>query len=361
MSASPMDLLRDDLRDFAGYRSARSSRLVGDAWLNANESPWPNPVVGADGLRRYPEPQPTALRAAMAARYGCLPEQVLAGRGSDEGIDLLIRALCRPGADAVVVTPPTFGMYEVCARLHWARVLGVPLEDGDAGFRCDSDAVAETVLAGGAKLVFLCSPGNPGGNLLPLADIDALARRLQGRALVVVDEAYIEFAQAISAVTLVGRHRNVAVLRTLSKAHALAAARVGCVVADAELVAMLQRCQSPYPLAAPCSELACNALGDAAWQATRTRIDAVIEERGRLAHQMAQLPSVARVYPSSANFLLVRFTDARVAMQHLLRAGIVVRDMRAHDGMADALRITVGTPSQNRRVIEAIAAMEVAA
>lgn len=361
MTPSPLDLVREDLRDFAGYRSARSGRLVGDAWLNANELPWANAADGAGGLRRYPEPQPAALRAAMAARYGCQPGQVLAGRGSDEGIDLLVRALCRPGADAVVVTPPTFGMYEVCARLHGARVLAVPLGEGEGGFHCRFDVVAEAALNGGAKLVFLCSPGNPGGNLLALSDIEALAKRLQGHALVVVDEAYIEFAQAESAVTLIGRQRNIAVLRTLSKAHALAAARVGCVVADADLIAVLQRCQPPYPLPVPCSELACNALEDGPWQRTRSRIDTVVEERDRLVQELRRLPSVVRAYPSSANFLLVRFTDAGAAMDHLLQAGIVVRDMQSHEGLADALRITVGTPPQNRRVVEAIAAMEVVA
>lgn len=361
MSLLPMDLVREDLRGFAGYRSARSSKVEGDVWLNANESPWPNPSDDAGRLRRYPDPQPATLRAAMASRYGCEPDQLLLGRGSDEGIDLLVRALCRPGADAVVVTPPTFGMYEVCARLHGARVLEVPLVDGDGGFECEFDAVEEAAVAGGAKLVFLCSPGNPAGNALPLERIEALAGRLQGRALVVVDEAYVEFAEAASAVALIGRQPNIAVLRTLSKAHALAAARVGCVIADAGLVAVLQRCQAPYPLPVPCSDLARRALDDAAWWVTRERIATVIGERARLASTLAKLCQVRRVYPSSANFLLVRFVDAQVALEQLLQSGIVVRDMRAHAGLADALRITVGTPSQNNRLVDLIAAMEVAA
>jgi histidinol-phosphate aminotransferase len=361
VSGFPMALVREDLREFAGYRSARSSRVDGDAWLNANESPWPNAADGDDRFRRYPDPQPAALRIAMAARYGCAPEQVLAGRGSDEGIDLLIRALCRPGADAIVVTPPTFGMYGVCARLHGTRVLSVPLLDRDSGFECGFEAVGDAALAGAAKLVFLCSPGNPGGNPLPLAAIEALARRLQDRALVVVDEAYVEFAQGPSAVSLIARQPNIAVLRTLSKAHALAAARVGSVVADAGLIAVLQRCQAPYPLPAPCTELACSALDEAAWQATRARIELVIGERERLGAALEQLAAVRRVYPSSANFLLVRFGDAQAALEQLLQAGIVVRDMRAHEDLADALRITVGTPAQNNRVVETVAAMEVAA
>ena len=361
MSPLPMDLVRADLRGFAGYRSARSDTVDGDVWLNANEMPWSNPTDHAERLRRYPDPQPAKLRAVMACRYGCEPEQVLLGRGSDEGIDLLVRALCRPGADAVVVTPPTFGMYEVCARLHGARVLEVPLVDGNGGFECDFDAVADVALAGSAKLVFLCSPGNPAGNALPLARIEAFAGRLQEQALVVVDEAYVEFAEAVSAVTLIGRQPNIAVLRTMSKAHALAATRIGCVVADAGLVALLQRCQAPYPLPGPSADLACQALDEAAWQNTQERIATVIGERDRMASALEKLPQVRRVYPSAANFLLVRFVDAQVVLAQLARSGIVVRDMRAHAGLADSLRITLGTPSQNSHLIELVAAMEIAA
>lgn len=361
MSLCPMDIVRGDLRGFAGYRSARGSKVEGDVWLNANESAWPSAVSGTGHLRRYPEPQPAALRAVMASRYGCQPEQLLVGRGSDEGIDLLVRAVCRPGADAIVVTPPTFGMYEVCARLHGAGVLAVPLVEGTDGFECDFDAVAEAVQGSDAKLVFLCSPGNPAGNSLPLARIEALARRVQAQALVVVDEAYVEFGPGASATTLIDRQRNIAVLRTLSKAHALAAARVGCVIATAKLIALLQCCQAPYPLPAPCIEPACRALADAAWAATQAHIAAVTIERERLALALGKLRSVRRIYPSSANFLLVRFVDAQSALDQLLRSRIVVRDMRAHAGLGDALRITIGTPWQNDRVIEALNAMKVAA
>ncbi|CAG4974229.1 MAG: histidinol-phosphate transaminase [Lysobacter sp.] len=361
MNPSPTTLLRPDLRGFAGYRSARSSMAGGDTWLNANESAWPNPADDDARVRRYPDPQPSALRALMATRYGCRPEQVLVGRGSDEGIDLLVRAFCRPGGDAVVVTPPTFGMYEVCARLHGARVVAVPLVDGERGFACDFDEVGNAALAAGARLVFLCSPGNPVGSRLSLAAIESLALRLRGRALVVVDEAYIEYSEGASAVSLIGRQRNVVVLRTLSKAHALAGARIGCVVADAELVEVLQRCQSPYPVPAPCAELACRALDDAAWSDTLGHIAMTVAERTRMGRAISTLPQVRRVYPSSANFLLVRFADAAAVLERLLGAGIVVRDMRGYPGLGDALRITIGTPDQNDRVIAQLAALEAVA
>jgi histidinol-phosphate aminotransferase len=347
---SVLDLVRADLRDFGGYRSARSDRLDGSIWLNANESPWPSPADAVSQLRRYPDPQPHRLREALAGLYGCEPRQLLAGRGSDEGIDLLVRALCRPGGDAVVVTTPTFGMYAVGARLHGTTVVDVPLREDEEGYRCDFSAVGDAAERSAARIVLLCSPGNPGGNLLPLAAIAALAQRLRDRALVVVDEAYVEFAEAASAVSLLAGHTNIAVLRTLSKAHALAAARIGCVIADAALIAVLQRCQAPYPLPAPSVEAALAALAPAARRQTEARARQTIGERARLQAALARLSAVRRVVPSRANFLQVRCVDAQAAFDALLASGVVVRDVRAL-GVPDALRITIGTPEQNDRVL----------
>ncbi|MHB8912868.1 MAG: histidinol-phosphate transaminase [Lysobacter sp.] len=360
-SFDPLDLVRDDLRDFTGYRSARSEQLEGRIWLNANESPWPNAADDGAALRRYPEPQPAALRAALADLYGCQPQQLLAGRGSDEAIDLLVRAVCRPGADAVLVTPPTFGMYAVSARLHGTRVVEVPLLDAPDGWHVDFAAVAAAAEAQPVKLVFLCSPGNPSGTLLPLVDIATLAQGLQGRALVVVDEAYIEYAGAASAVSLLATLRNVVVLRTLSKAHALAAARIGAVIADAGLIAVLQRCQAPYPLPAPCVDLACRALDVAARAVTESRVATVVEARALLLRSLQSAAGVQCVYPSRGNFVLARFDDAQAAFDRLIAAGVVVRDLRQAPGLGDALRITVGTAEQNAAVLQAVAGTRVAA
>ena len=355
-----LELVRDDLRGFAGYSSARSARLDGEIWLNANESAWVNPGDVQAGCRRYPEPQPQALRERMAALYGCAPEQLLLGRGSDEAIDLLVRVLCVPNTGGVLYTPPVFGMYAVSARLQNAPALEVPLHDVEAGLVPDIDAIIATAKQGNAKLVFLCSPSNPGGLSIPLAQVGQVVAALHGQALVVVDEAYAEFADEPSAVTLLSRHDNIAVLRTLSKAHALAAARIGCVIADAGLIAVLRRCQAPYPVPAPCSALALEGLSDAALAKTRERIAIVRSERERLRAALERLPGVRRVYASDGNFLLVRFTDAEVAFQRLLAAGVVVRDQRAAPQLHDALRITLGTPEQNNRVLDALAALEFA-
>ncbi len=344
-------LLRDDLLDFAGYQSARCEDAFGTIWLNANESPWPNAADAGQGLRRYPEPQPEALRRALARRYGCGPEQLLIGRGSDEPIDLLVRAFCAPGRDAVLVTPPVFGMYAVCARLQGARLLEVPLRDAGEDFHVDLETVAGVALAQGAKLVFLCSPGNPAGGVLPVDAVLALARKLEGRALVVVDEAYVEFSDQPSLVPEVARHSSLAVLRTLSKAHALAAARIGSLIAHADVIGALRRCQAPYPVPGPCADKALRALAPAARIRTETAIAEVRRERERLRAALTGMACIRRVYPSQANFLLVRFDQAEAAYHKLLDAGIVVRDMRAAPQLADALRISIGQSAQNTRVI----------
>lgn len=356
-----LELVREDLRDFAGYKSARSEILQGDIWLNANESAWANPADAKATSRRYPDPQPAALRNALANLYACEESQLLIGRGSDEAIDLLVRALCNPGRDAVIVTPPVFGMYAVCARLQDAPIIEVPLRDGADGFVADLDAIATMAMESNAKLVFLCSPSNPAGSAIPLAEIERLAKRIEGKALLVVDEAYGEFSGVPSAVALQARQPNIAVLRTLSKAHALAAARIGAVIADAALIEALRRCQAPYPVPTPCAELALAGLSPEALAETEKRVALIRSERTRLQAALAGLPEVRRVYPSQGNYVLARFRDAESAFRSLLAAGVVVRDQRAAPQLGDALRITVGSPEQNDRVISALRRIEAAA
>ncbi len=360
MSITVDALLRADLRDFGGYKSARSEALAGSVWLNANESAWANHGDIDGRLRRYPSPQPQALCARLATLYGVVPAQLLVGRGSDEGIDLLVRAYCAPGQGRIVIAPPVFGMYAVCARLHGAGIVEVPLRDGDAGMRADLQAMGDAALENGAPLLFLCSPGNPSGEWLPLPGIETLARYLRGRCIVIVDEAYLEYADAPSATTLLADHDNIVVLRTLSKAHALAAARVGCVLAASELIGALRRCQAPYPLPQPVVDAAMAALEPQALALTRSRMADVAEARAHLADGLRALPQVRRVYPSSGNFLLVRFADADAAFAALLAAGVVVRDMRAMPQLGDALRITVGTQEECRRVLAALQSTDTA-
>lgn len=358
---SLMALVRPDLRGFAGYSSARRAAVTGSIWLNANESAWRNPADAGTGANRYPDPQPAELRARLATLYGVRAEQVLVGRGSDEAIDLLVRALCRPGQDAVVVAPPVFGMYAVSARLQGAPLVEVPLRDTAAGFELDLDGLASAAVASGAKLVFVCSPANPTGQAVPPADLLALARRLAGRALVVIDEAYGEYSEYPSIASEISAQPNLAVLRTLSKAHALAAARIGCLLADPALVAVLRNCQAPYPLPSPCVQMALAGLSEPALAITRAQVQTVRAERERLRAELAACPGVRRVYPSQGNYLLVRFEDAEAAFVRLLAAGVVVRDIRASPQLGDALRISIGRPEENDAVVAALQAGRAAA
>jgi histidinol-phosphate aminotransferase len=342
-----LNLARAEIRALIPYSSARMEAGRTRVMLNANETPWTSPKDTLD-LNRYPEPQPAILRAGFARLYGTAPEQVLIGRGSDEAIDLLVRAFCRAGRDAVVICPPTFGMYAVCAAVQGARVIEIGL---DSNFRIDSGRII-AACNGEVKLVFLCSPNNPTGNCIPLSEIACLAAAVSERALLVVDEAYIEFADIPSAIGLLGRHPNIAVLRTLSKAWALAGARVGTLIAHADIVALLRKIMPPYPVPAPSAAAALRALQ--APDETVARIETILRERKRLLNALRHLPGVRRILPSAANFVTVFLDDAATAFASLQAAGIVVRDLKRYPGLAGALRITVGTPQENAVLIGAL-------
>lgn len=322
--------------------------------LHANENPWR--YLGdrsAAGLNRYPEPQPRAVEERLAALYGVRPEQLIAGRGSDEGIDLLARVFLAPGSDAALICPPTFGMYAVATRIQGARVVEVPLAR-DAGYALDEDALV-AALAPAVKLVFVCTPNNPTGNLVDAGLIERLAARLADRALLVVDEAYAEFSDAPSLARRIGVLPNVVVLRTLSKAYALAGARVGAVLADGAIIELLRRVIPPYSMATPTTEAVLAALEPAPLARARARIAELKAERSRLAAALAALPLVRRVWPSAANFMLVDCTDAALLLARARAAGFLLRDFSHGPLTPGAVRITVGTPEQNERLLEGLA------
>lgn len=349
-----LDLIRPDLEGFRPYASARRTAPPGRVRLDANESPWA-PYLAGRGLNRYPEPQPPALRQRLAGLYGIPPERLLLTRGSDEAMDVLCRGFCRAGRDSVVVTPPTFGMYGICARIQGAGVRGVPLDAGD-DFALDADAVLAACDLS-VKLVFLCSPNNPTGQVVSAGTVRAICEALAGRALVVLDEAYVEFAHQPSLVSGTDSPPNLVVLRTLSKARGLAGARVGALAGPPELVSFLQGLLPPYPLPAPAARAALRALRPLAERFTKRRIARVRRERERLAASLAGLAAVERVYPSQANFLLVRFRDAGAVLAACRDSGIVLRDMGDRAGLDQCLRITVGRRADNSRLLKTLATL----
>lgn len=351
--AFPEELIRPDLRDFTGYSSARTSysspgtstaaTAPVQAWLNANEAGLPNLADPGARVRRYPEPQPPALVAALADLYAVAPEELVVARGSDEAIDLLVRAICRPGQDSILQTSPTFGMYAVSARLHGVRVVDVPQRQVEGEFGVDVEEVAAAALEQGCRIIFLTSPGNPTGSLVPAPDVERLLQLVQGRAVVVVDEAYLEFAQVDSVRPLTEQHPTLVVLRTLSKAHALAAARIGVALAHRDLAVLLRRVQAPYPIAEPAAALAVRALEPEALADTEARVASTVANRSRLVGLLRASPAVQAVHEGRANFVIARSRDAAGLLDHLQECGIVVRDLSRYPGLHDAVRVSVGS------------------
>jgi histidinol-phosphate aminotransferase len=344
------EIARPDIRALRAYEHAVWE--PGLVRLHANELPWRSGSDGsACGLNRYPEPHPHELTAALAHFYGVEPQNLLATRGSDEAIDLLIRSYCRAGADAVVVCPPTFGMYSVAARIQGAAVLEVPLLR-ERGFACDFAAV-QSHCEPQVRIVFLCSPNNPTGNRLDRRDILALAGALRGRALLVVDEAYVEFAREPSLVAELAASPGLVLLRTLSKAHGLAGARCGALLAHADIVALLRKVIQPYAVTQLSIEAAFRALEPAAIAEMRRHLATILAERARVAAALERQAGVRRVWPSDANFLLVEFENAQRAVARTHAAGLLVRELRA-PGLEQTLRISIGAPEQNDRLLASL-------
>jgi histidinol-phosphate aminotransferase len=344
-------IARSDIRAMKAYEHA--------AWepglirMHANERPWrASGDTSAAGLNRYPEPHPYELTAAMAKFYGVDARMLLACRGSDEAIDLLIRCYCHAGQDAVTVCPPTFGMYSVAAHVQGAMVIEVPLlRDADFDFDMHSLLAHRD---SHVKLVFLCSPNNPTGNRLDSAAILGLARALDGRALVVVDEAYVEFADAPSLIAQIPSLPGLVILRTLSKAYGLAGARCGALIAHPDIVALLRKVIQPYAITQLTIEAVFKALQPAAIEEALLHVATLKYERTRVSDALEVLSATLQVWPSQANFVLVEFKDPAAAWQKAFDAGLLVRDLRHALGLSHALRISLGTPVQNNRLLQSL-------
>ena len=320
--------------------------------LHANELPWRvagDPSVA--GLNRYPERQPPTLVQGLARLYGVAPAQLLVGRGSDEAIDLLCRVYCRAGVDNVIICPPTFGMYGVAARIQGAEVRTAPL-NAARGFGLDVDGILARV-DDNTKLVFVCSPNNPTANAVMPATLLRLAEQLAPRALLVVDEAYIDFAAVESLCPQLAAFPGLVILKTLSKAHGLAGARVGALIAAPEIIALARKVIPPYAITELTVEAVTPLLQPAAIEAMRDSAAALLIERERMATALAQLPLISKVWPSDTNFLLLDCTDADAVLSRVRGAGLIIRDVR-QSALPSSVRITVGTPQQNDRVLESL-------
>jgi histidinol-phosphate aminotransferase len=342
----PLSLARPHLRDLVPYSSARDEfKGQAEIMLDANENNHGSPA--GRGLHRYPDTVQHALKSLLAQRSGVGSLQIFLGHGSDEAIDLLVRCFCTPGEDHVITCPPTYGMYGVAASVADVGVIKVPL---NASFQLDVEGI-RTAAHERTKLLFLCSPNNPTGNLLQREDIMALLRSFPG--IVVVDEAYVEYSVAQSLCPLVATQPNLVVLRTLSKAWGSAGLRLGMAIAHPSVINLLQRVKLPYNLGSLAQTLALQVLQNE--EHLRTSLITNRSERERITTALSHLPSVQHVFPSQANFVLVRVHNATALHQHLAQQGIVVRDRSKELGCSNCLRITVGTPEENVRLLEAMA------
>ena len=341
-----LDLARPEIRALHAYCAA--GHEDGLVRLNANETPWPA-IGDGNSLNRYPNERPVTLTGRLTAHYGLDPGRLLVTRGSTDAIDLLLRGFCRAGQDEIIICPPTFTMYQVYAHIQGATVREVPLLR-ERGFALNHKAIIDSWTPR-TKLLFVCSPNNPTGNRVPEAELDELCVALAGRGLVVVDGAYSEFADSDPTRSLLQRHDNVVVLRTLSKAYGLAGIRCGALLAHAEIVSMLGKVLPPYAFPTPSVQAALRCLEQLDEDEQNQRIAKLTAERARLASELAELDSVTQIWPSEANFLLAEFGEPGQAVKAARRGGVLLRDFSEEPGLSGCLRITVGDTDQNTQLL----------
>lgn len=350
------NLTCEHVRSLKPYESARRLFKASDGkqriWLNANESPKaPDLQISSDLLNRYPDCQPTALLEAYADYAGVDEQQVTVTRGADEGIELLIRAFCTPGNDSILICPPTYGMYAISANTFNVGVVSIPT---NTDFSINYQAVNEQ--AGKVKLVFLCSPNNPTGTLIPIDTIKSIAQAHHNQAIVVIDEAYIEFSHDASTETLLSEFDNLVILRTLSKAYALAGIRCGFMLSSADIKHVLLKVIAPYPVPDPVAQIALQALSAQGIDVMRKRVAFLSSQLNSLSEALQNLPSVELVGNQCGNFVLFKSEHSQDLMTYLVERNMLIRDQSKQLLLENCLRISVGDAEQNKTVLTLIQA-----
>lgn len=327
-------LLRKNIRDLQPYSSARSEYTGTGIFLDANENPFGK-------LNRYPDPDQYLLKQRISEVKLVPAENIFVGNGSDEVIDLIIRIFCTPGTDKVLTFTPTYGMYEVAAAINDIELLEVPL---NKDFQIETTLVHEVLNDEKLKVIFICSPNNPTGNCIH--DVEDILQRFNG--IVVVDEAYIDFAQSPSCIRKLNKYPNLIVAQTLSKAWGLAAARVGIAYASKDVITYMTRAKPPYNVSALNQDAALQVLHDiTTFEANKTIL---LQQRDLLRVQLEQFPMVKKVYPSDANFLLIETTNAMRIYKALLDQHIIVRNRTRV--VKNCIRISIGSPEENKQLID---------
>lgn len=342
MSNNIADLLRPHIQSIKPYSSARDEYTgKSGVFLDANENPY-GPVTGK-GYNRYPDPYQRSIKEKLSGIKQVATDHIFLGNGSDEPIDLLIRAFCEPGQDQILIMPPTYGMYRVSADINNVACIEVPLTPD---FQINSDAVFEAITPN-TKIIFICSPNNPSGNVMAENTIMKILKAFNG--LVVIDEAYIDFCALPSWTNKLKDFDNLIVLQTFSKAWGLAALRLGMAFTNPFIIGILNKIKPPYNINGATQELALEALGKEIIK--EKMVEDILEERKYLREALSAIPQISTIYPSEANFLLVRIADAHHLYQKLIDELIIVRDRSKVLLCDDCLRITVGTKKENELLV----------
>ena len=344
------NLVRENIKALKPYSSAQDEYAGRDnILLNANENSIGSPLQGESltlKYNRYPDAYQKEVKKVLGRIKAVAPQNIFLGNGSDECIDLLYRCFCNPGKDNIIICPPTYGMYEVSANINDVEVRKAPLLED---FQLDLIHL-ETLVDENTKIIWICSPNNPTGNSLNREDIEMVLNNFNG--LVVVDEAYINFSRQKSFLQELADYPNLVILQTLSKAWGLAGLRLGMAFASEAIISVLNKVKPPYNVNVATQQLVLNALNDTAW--VNDSIKHLVDMRNALAEVLDNVPTVEKVFPSDANFLLIKIADARNVYEFLLSKGIVVRDRSKELNCENCLRITIGTEKENTNMIDAL-------
>ncbi len=351
MNLNINDLVRENVKKLLPYSSARDE-FSGEAkiFLDANENSLGSPTI--KWYNRYPDPHQLKMKEKLSAIKGVPAKNIFLGNGSDECIDILFRTFCNPGKDNVIVCPPTYGMYEVSAHVNDVELRKVPLLEN---FQLDLVHL-ETRVDDFTKIIWLCSPNNPTGNSLNREDIEMVLNNFPG--IVVIDEAYINFSRHRSFVQELAEYPNLVVLHTLSKAWGLAGLRLGMAFAGEDIIAVCNKIKPPYNIGQATQDLVLQALDQV--EDVNEMIRVLVKERDRMAEQLLSVDMVEQVYPSDANFLLVKVGNAKAVYSALLEKGIVVRDRSNVQLCEGCLRITIGSPAENKALVSSLKNAEAA-
>lgn len=339
------NILRENIKKLVPYSSARDE-FKGEAriFLDANENSFGSPLT--KWYNRYPDPLQKKVKQKLGEIKGVPTENIFLGNGSDECIDILLRAFCDPGKDNIIICPPTYGMYEVSANINDVQVKKIPLTPS---FQLDLPAIEEAI-DDNTKIIFLCSPNNPTGNSLSKEDVEIILNNYFG--LVVIDEAYINFSRFRSFTQELNDYPNICILQTLSKAWGLAALRVGIAFASEAIIQVMNKIKPPYNINQASQELVLKALEEVGQ--VNEMIHEIVKQREELVQHLSEVSIIQKIYPSDANFLLVKVIQARDVYNFLLKKGIVVRDRSKVELCEGCLRITVGTPAENKELINGL-------